>query len=181
MATKAELKLTKEVKAALKKLRELPKELQVKERKKILRKATKPLVNAAKNNIKNTNKPVHRYSTGKVDNSIKAPAGKGTIIATYLPGNLKKSIKILTFKKSASVFVGPKLAKRNYKGTFGGDDSKVDGWYAHFLEFGTVHFSDHDSKGFMRNAVDTTKEQVKRLIIKGVTAKINSFKKKNKV
>ena len=83
------------------------KKLRKKERRKILRKAAKPLVQAAKDNIKSSDKPVHRYSTGKVSQDIKAPKGSGTIIASYLPGNLKKAIKVLVFRKSPDVFVGP--------------------------------------------------------------------------
>lgn len=177
MAT-AKVELDKEVKTAIKKLKALGKELEVKERKKILRKAAKPLLAAAKGNIKDNKKPVHRYSTGKVSNSIKAPKGLGTVIATYLPGNLKKAIKILTFRKSSNIFVGPRLQKRNRKGTFGGSDKKVDGWYAHFVEFGTVHFK---GQNFMRNAVDTTKSQVQRLIIEGVKNKLQKFINRNKV
>lgn len=177
MATQLDIQLKKDVQKALKKLKALGKELEVKERKKILRKAAIPLVAAAKANIPEAEKPVHRYSTGKIIKAIKTPPGLGTIIATYLPGNLKKSIRILSFRKSVALFVGPKVQKRNNKGVFG-NGNKIDGWYAHFLEFGTVHFS---GIGFMRRAADTTRNEVQRRIIRGVKESIQKFINSNKI
>ena len=71
----------------------------------------------------------------------------------------------------------PKLAKRNNKGTFG-QGAKVDGWYAHFVEFGTVH---QPAQHFMRNAFDTTKATVQRLIIQGVKERIQKYINRNKI
>lgn len=172
-----EANLDKQVRDAIKKLNSIPKEFRKKERKKMLRKASKPLIAAAKSNIKDSKIPVHRYSTGKVVQSIRAPKGSGTILATYIPGNLKESIKVLPIRKSWDIFIGPKVAKRNNKGTFG-TKGKVDGWYAHFVEFGTVH---QDAQNYMRNAVDTTKRIVQKNIIQEVKKTLQRFINKHKL
>lgn len=57
----------------------------------------------------------------------------GKIVATYEPGNLRRSFRALTFRRSAAVFVGPKLGKSS-GGHFSGN--KVDGYYAHWMEYG---------------------------------------------
>lgn len=62
---------------------------------------------------------------------------KGEMRIAYHPGNLRRGIKKLIFRRSPAVFVGPKLDKTasavEYKG------NKVDAYYAHFVEFGTVN------------------------------------------
>lgn len=79
-------------------------------------------------------KPVHRYKNGK-------------IVATYMPGNLQRSIKVLThMKDKRNVYVG---VERQPAGSGGGvfTGSKTDGWYAHFVEYGPR------KKPFIRPAV----------------------------
>jgi len=58
-------------------------------------------------------------------------------VATYMPGNLMRSVRILPFRRSPAVWVGPKLAKgRMVSGVFAG--ARVDAFYAAMVEFGTV-------------------------------------------
>ena len=58
----------------------------------------------------------------------------GEVVATYYPGNLKRSFKILIFNQSPAVFVGPNLNKSNPRGDFKG--IRTDAYYAHWMEFG---------------------------------------------
>jgi HK97 gp10 family phage protein len=166
-----------EVKEAIKKLQLLPKEFRKKERKKVLRKAAKPLIEAAQNNISDSNEPHFRYKTSKASNKMKAPKGKGNVIAVYHPGNLRKSIKALTFRRSGDVFVGPRVAKRGSGGHYG-KGSRIDGYYAAFMEFGTKDFP---GTGYMRRAVPTATQKVQNIIIQETKKKVEQFARKNKI
>jgi len=57
---------------------------------------------------------------------------------TFMPGNLKNSIKVLPkFRKDPrGVYVGPKVVRRNVSGSYGAG-SRVNAYYAHFVEYGT--------------------------------------------
>ena len=147
--------MKREVQMVINRLNKIPYHLREKERKKILRKSAKPLVRAAKANVPRSNKPTHRYKNGK-------------IVATYFPGNLRRSIKVLPLRRTTNVFVGPhaKGGAGNFKGR------RVDGYYAHFVEKGTVF-----QKGihYMGNAYQSTKEEVFRLIRTGVTDALKTY------
>ena len=45
-------------------------------------------------------KPHKRYSTAKANKAIRAPKGMGNVVATYMPGNLARSIRVLDLKKT---------------------------------------------------------------------------------
>jgi len=137
----------------------------------ILKPAAKLLVSAARGNIKDSKKLHHRYSTAKLSKNIRAPKGKGNVIATYYPGNLRKSIRTLLFRRSKAVFVGPRLSKRNTKGEFG-KGSRVDGYYAHWMERGSAHFG---GIGYMRRAYETTKGTIKLMIKNSVKRKVLKY------
>lgn len=92
------------------------------------------LISAIQVRTPQSDAPHFRYDTPKLSKRLRAPNGSGKIVATYMPGNLKRSFKTLVFRKSASVYVGPKLDKRGSGGTFAG--ARVDGYYAHWVEFG---------------------------------------------
>lgn len=168
--------LEQEVKEAIKKLQSLPKSYS-RRRKRILRTAAAPLISAARRNIPRSTKPHHRYNTSKASSSIRAPKGEGKIIATYYPGNLRRSIQRLNFRKSKDIFVGPLVSKRGKGGgTFNND--RVDGYYANQMEFGNRN---HEGVAFMRKAVDSTTGKVQNIIIKESTKTIENFIKKNKI
>ena len=78
-----------------------------------------------------------RYNTAKVVKAIRAPKGRGNVVATYYPGNLGRSLQVMKFNRAKSkVFVGAKLA-RTARGNFNG--RRVDGYYLHMVEEGTKH------------------------------------------
>jgi hypothetical protein len=56
----------------------------------------------------------------------------GDRVATYYPGNLRRSIRDLDLRRTNAVFIGPKLGSS--KGTFSG--ARVDGWYAQIVDRG---------------------------------------------
>lgn len=98
------------------------------------RQAAPILISAIQGRAPQSDAPHHRYNTPKISGRLRAPNGLGKIVATYMPGNLKRSFKALVFRRSAAVFVGPKLDKRGGGGTFSG--ARTDGYYAHWVEYG---------------------------------------------
>lgn len=146
----SDFQLDKDVSIIISRLNKLPKEY-AKERRKLLRLAAKPVIKAIRSKVKVGSKPHRRYLKD------------GSLAAVYYPGNLKRSIRTLTFKKSKSVFVGPKLGKRGSSGgTYKGN--KVDGYYGHMVEFGTVHSA---PQPFMRPGFSASKGAAQRVITKG--------------
>lgn len=108
--------------------------------KKFLVHAAVPVEQIARARVPVGSKVHFRYSTPKVDNRRRAPRGMGRAIAAYNPGNLRGSIRTLQFPRAVdAVFVGPKLAKRGGKGTYG--PGRPDGYYAHMVEKGTKFMS----------------------------------------
>lgn len=160
--------LEREAQAWIKKVNGLTKEFSSKERKKILRRSARPLRKAAKRFTPVRKEPPglnRRYATAKVLKGIKAPKGKGKVVAKYPPGWLRKSIAILTYRRTSDVFVGPRLRGR------------FDGYYAP-MRFG-------DSLGFyknvMRPALRATQSAVLSIIEERSRKKIEEYKRKNRL
>lgn len=82
--------------------------------------------------------------------------GGGKIVATYMPGNLRRSIKILRhMDDSRNVYVGVEVQPAGKgKGVFSGE--RTDGWYARFLEYNP------GSKPFIRPAILENEGKVKQ-------------------
>lgn len=80
----------------------------------------------------------YRYVSLLAGKGHRMSKGSGEIAATYVPGNLKGSVKTMRFSRSKNtVFVGPKIARGRTTGKFG--PSRPDAYYAHMVEHGTVH------------------------------------------
>lgn len=87
----------------------------------ILEEGAKIVQRVVRGMIKDYNKPVKRYKNGKV-------------VATYYPGNLRRSVQLLDLKNTPNKFVGYVVQPRGKgRGTFKGEN-KVDGYYARFVE-----------------------------------------------
>lgn len=90
---------------------------------------------------------VRYYKSGKK----KAGKGQGRIAKRYRPGNLRGSVMILRhLRRNEAVNVGPKVGK-----------SRFDGYYAHMVEFGTIH---SNRRPFVQPAIDVAAPQVRRRI-----------------
>jgi len=122
--------------------------------------AAKPLVSAIKANAPESDSEHYRYKGGK-------------IVATYKPGNLRRSIKTLQFRRSAAVFVGPKLDKSGSGGMFAGN--KTDGYYAHWVEYGTMS---QMPQPFVRPAVQTAGPAALSIAVKELKNSIDNYAKK---
>lgn len=133
----------------------------------ILKPAADILVDAARENVPESDETHYRYSTAKLAKGIRAPKGKGNVVGVYHPGNLRKAIRRLLFRKSDAVWVGPKVSKGRF-GEFG-KGNRVDGYYAHWMEFGSAHFA---GTSYMRRAYNAKKGLIKAKIAQGVKSKI---------
>lgn len=154
----------------IKTLDKLPPAIRDDVRKKTLRKAAQPLIDAARANIKDSTGNHNRYDSKKGKRSAK---GQGKIIATYTPGNLRRSIGIIPLRKTPNIYVGPRT-KKSPSGTYSG--SRYDGWYGVFLEYGTRRMS---KRPFLRPAYEATKNIVLNLIAKGCQAALDKFSKEH--
>lgn len=168
--------LKRDIEKTTKKLKGLLDQFNSKETKKILRRAARPTRKAARAGINDAKVPVKRYSTPKLIKGLRAPRGKGRVAAIYHPGNLRRSIAILTFRRSRfAVFVGPRIGKGQGSKEYGKPGQKVDGYYAHMVEKGTINSSgDH----YMQNAYVRTKGQVVAIATEQVRKKTRQYKRK---
>ena len=140
----------------------------------ILTKSAKPVVAALYRAAPHGRKVHKRYSTAKLVKSIRAPKGRGNVVATYYPGNLAASFDVLRFRQSKyAVFVGAKLAKGTAQGVFG-PFGKTDGYYAHMIEKGTRHTP---PRPFILPTWIMMKERTQKTIVEGLKAKIKRLKK----
>jgi HK97 gp10 family phage protein len=104
---------------------------------KILRRQAKPLLASIKSKAPIADKDI--TIRGGTVNGVKMPD------KTYERGNLQKSFKIQTGKSKAypNVAVGPTR----------GSKAKNDGWYVHFLLYGTPNIQGND---FVKKGADAT-------------------------
>lgn len=143
---------------------------------KILKEAAKPLLKAAKANVGESDEPHFRYDTPKLSRRLRAPKGKGRVVGVYYSGNLRKSIRILPLRKAKGVIVGPKVARGGRNGGIY-TGARVDGYYAHWYEYGTIHYS---GKAYMRRGFESTKSTVTRKIIAGVDGSLRKYIRRKK-
>lgn len=164
---RAARELEKDIERIVKKLNTIPKQYRSETRKKILKEAAKPLIAVAKQKAPRADGNRPRTITLKKGGQVE-----------YYPGNLEISIGLLPFRKSPSVFVGPKFRKKRKAGdTYGTSKRKADAYYAGFIEFGT---SKMQAQPFMRPAYDQTKTQVLGLITQGVERELKKWILKNR-
>lgn len=86
-------------------------------------------------------------------------SGGGRII--YRPGNLRKAMQRLNFRRSNSAFVGPQLKKVT-----------PDGYYAHMVERGT---KTQNAQHFIRTAVQAAGPQTLRFAVQLIGKRIQSY------
>lgn len=127
---------------------------------KVFKESAKPMVQAIQARAPVSDEPHDRYNGGKV-------------VATYHSGNLRRSIKVLTFRRSKAVFVGAKLAEQGSGGVFRGN--RTDGYYLHMVEFGTIN---QGPQPFFRPGVAQTKEAVLRSMVVGMKRQIDNYAQK---
>jgi len=124
------------------------------------REGAKPLVEAIKAGAPVSDEEHYRYLGGKV-------------VATYTPGNLKRSIRTMTFRRSGAVFVGPKFSSSSgSKGVFSGN--RTDPWYAHIMEL-EYGLSGKRPQPFIRPAAASTGPTALRIATVSLKRKIDAY------
>lgn len=100
-----------------------------------------------------------RYNSGKT----RAAKGAGVVEATYRPGNLRRSFRVLNLRKSKNaVFVGALLGK------------STDGYYAGMVESGTKYMP---SRPFVAPVVQSVGPIAQRFVIRLLLRRLdNHFK-----
>lgn len=167
--------LKAEVENVVKNLRKLPKEFSKRKRKNVLRPAAKIMQKSIRAEVPISDNPHFRYATSKVLQGVKAPKGSGQVVATYYPGNARRSIRTLLFRRSADLFVGPKVAKSGGgKGEFKGN--RVDGWYLRFLEFGTINLP---ALSPIKRGFEKAKTSAAAQLVKDARDAVIKFKREN--
>ncbi len=152
----------RETERIIKKLSKMSEDVQ-KEGLKEMKSAARIARDAARANLSSktkNNTPTKRYDAA------------GNHVATYYPGNLKRSIRVLPLRKARfQVHVGAFMPKRTSRGDFRGN--KVDGWYAHFVERGTAK-TRHSGYKFMEGAFSSTEPIMKLKILNNLTKIVES-------
>lgn len=131
-----------------------------------LKEASGILVSAIKARAPQSLQKHSRYSQG----IRRAGPGYGKKVATYSPGNLKRSIKTLDFKRSNAVFVGPNLAKGAAKGNFSGN--RTDAYYAGMVNSGTEKMA---GKYFVESAEVAAGAQTLRFATELLRREVDKF------
>ena len=140
----------------------------------ILKKSAKPFVFALEINAPESERPHKRYSTAKLVRRIRAPKGRGNVVATYMPGNLGASFQFLNFRGAKyQVTVGAKLAKGNSQGVFG-PGGRTDGYYAHMVEKGTKNSR---ARPFVLPTWNRYREATRRAVVEEFKKKIQRLKR----
>ena len=118
-----------------------------------LKAPARELVSAIQARAPKGKKTHSRYNKG----IRKAGKGKGKVVATYKPGNLKRSFRILGKLRpmKAGVMVGPLLGGK-----------VTDGYYAHFVEFGAANVNGgvRPARNFVESAVQSVGPRVTQAI-----------------
>lgn len=132
------------------------KDFERKDKLSILRKAAAPVRKTARSLApkRKGTYPNPRYSGGKV-------------AAVYHPGNTKRAIKTLTFRKSENVFVGPQFAKKKVA-SYGRPGEPVDAYYAAMIYGSAKAFASR----VLMPALESNKAAVKRIISTQAKTKI---------
>lgn len=151
--------LQRELNEITRKFQKLIKSLDDKTLDGVLTYSAQPLFQALKTGAPRSKRKHYRYDTPKLIRGLRAPNGRGVKIATYEPGNLGRSMKKLALRRlKKAIMIGPKTRRGNSKGVFN-NDRKVDGYYAHFVEKGTVK---QRGQGFIKSAAAATQGTVLR-------------------
>jgi hypothetical protein len=107
--------INREIEAWLKKVEKSVSDYSKRDRRKILTRAARPVVKSARRLAPESDKPHYRK--------------EGTKSIKYNPGNLRRSIKRLTLKKSQDAFIGPQFRKEKVA-EYGGPGQPTDAYYA---------------------------------------------------
>jgi predicted DNA binding CopG/RHH family protein len=139
--------LNKEIEAWIAKVESTVKDFNKKDRRRILIRASRPVVKAVRDKTPKGAAVHYRYANGK---RIK-----------YNPGNLRRSAGRLILRKTRDAFVGPRFAK-NRVAEYGGVGQPTDGYYARMLFGSAAAFN----RRVLQPAISETATQVRSEVAK---------------
>ena len=152
--------LNKQIDAVMRDLDRVLVDYSEKDRKRITRKAAQKVATAARRNpgFSDSSKPHFRKS--------------GSNRIEYKPGNLRRSIGVVSLRRSQDAFVGPRFATKRAT-TYGGVGNPVDGYYAAMLFGSAAAFQSRVLNPALRNGKTAAlailnKESEKAIITRGV-------------
>ena len=155
----------KEVQQALKVLNKLPKEFTERRRMYLLRKAGDVIKGKALTFIRDKKK----------DQTRTRKDGKEEV---FVKGNLRRSMDIMKFRKAKnSVYVGPKIYKKDNLQVYGLNKKTAKPYYAHMVEYGTRHSAPNP---FMSTGFRAGRNEAMGIINKGITRIAKAYAKKNR-
>lgn len=159
------VQFNQQVDATFKRLERALVDYSEKDRKRITRKAAQKVAVAARRNpgFSDSKKPHYR--------------GRGNTRIKYNPGNLRRSLKVLSFRRTNDAFIGPQFAKRKAK-EYGGVGQPVDGYYAAMLFGSSLAFIRKVLAPALRNGRNAAlailrKESAKAIARRGVRRGLN--------
>ena len=139
------------------------------ERKRMIKKAAKPMVAEIKAQTPVSAKAHKRYAKqAKLIQSIRTPKGMGEVIEVIESGRLRDSIGFIPLRYSSAIFIGPKGLRKKIGAPY----------YAAWPEFGTIHMR---KTPYMRPGFEMTKGIVLKNIEKEYTKKVTEFGAKHRV
>ena len=155
----------KQVDAEFKKLERALIDYSDKDRRTIMRKAAQKVAVAARRNpgFRDSEKPHYRYNNGQR--------------ITYNPGNLRRSLRVLSLGKTNDAFIGPQFATRR-AAEYGKVGQPVDGYYAAMLFGSSLAFIRKVLAPALRNGRNAAlavlrKESAKAIAKRGVRRGLN--------
>jgi hypothetical protein len=177
MANETRVDLT-EVADVVKRLNEVAKDMTLSKRRAILRRAAGPVRQRSISLAPRSKRVHYRYSTPKIIKGRRAKRGTATAYRiAYHPGNLKKSLQVLTFNRDrAGVYVGPKFGKGDGKDR-GRTVKTADGYYAQMVYGSAAAFGGRITEA----ALSSVKRQVTAIIEDGIKKIVNATKVKNRL
>jgi hypothetical protein len=116
----------KQIEVWIRKMERVAGHFDKKAKRKILIKASRPVVKAARRIAPKSAKPHYR--------------GSGTTRIKYNPGNLRRSIKRLPLRRTSDAIIGPQFAKSKVM-EYGGPGQPNDAYYAAMIYGSSVNFN----------------------------------------
>ena len=165
-----------EVKDVVRRLNEVTKEMTLSKRRAILRRAAGPVRQRSISLAPRSNKVHYRYSTPKLIKRRRAKRGSAKAYRiAYHPGNVKKSLQVLTFSRDKSgVYVGPKRGKGIGGKDFGRTIKTADGYYAQMIYGSAAAFGGRITEA----ALSSVRRQVTAIIEDGINRIVKATKAK---
>lgn len=164
-----------EVADVVKRLNEVAKDMSLSKRRAILRRAAGPVRQRSISLAPRSKRVHYRYSTPKIIKGKRAKRGTATAYRiAYHPGNLKKSLQVLTFNRDrAGVYVGPKFGKGDGKDR-GRTIKTADGYYAQMVYGSAASFGGRVTDA----ALNLSRRQVITIIEDGLKKIVQQTKQK---